>query len=82
MATPAVAGAATLVRQYFTDGFYPTGAPVAAHAYQPSASLIRAVMVAGAQTMTGQCGLSGKPLYAPPHSIHQVGELITMISAS
>ena len=25
MATPVVAGAAALVRQYFQDGFYPTG---------------------------------------------------------
>jgi len=25
MACPAVAGAATLARQYFMDGFYPTG---------------------------------------------------------
>jgi len=25
MATPAAAGAATLVRQYFMDGFYPSG---------------------------------------------------------
>jgi hypothetical protein len=72
MSTPAAAGAATLARQYFTDGFYPTGAPVPAHAYQPSASLIRAVLVAGAETMRGECGLSGGPLYPPPHSIHQV----------
>ena len=26
MATPVVAGAAALIRQYFTDGFYPSGA--------------------------------------------------------
>ena len=34
MATPAVAGAMALVRQYLTDGWYPTGAPVPANALQ------------------------------------------------
>ena len=33
MATPVVAAAATLVRQYFLEGFYPTFARVPANAY-------------------------------------------------
>ena len=33
MATPVVAGSAALVRQYFADGFYPTGSKTAANAY-------------------------------------------------
>jgi hypothetical protein len=32
MATPAVAGAMALARQYLTQGWYPTGAPIAANA--------------------------------------------------
>jgi hypothetical protein len=46
MATPVVAGAMALVRQYLTEGWYPTGTPVAAHALQPSAALLRAMAVA------------------------------------
>ncbi|MEO6325842.1 MAG: S8 family serine peptidase [Thermoanaerobaculia bacterium] len=47
MACPAVAGATALLRQYFTDGFYPTGAPNAADAFSPSASLMKAVLLNG-----------------------------------
>jgi len=45
MATPAVAGAMALVRQYLTQGWYPTGAPIAANAIVPSAALMRAIAV-------------------------------------
>ncbi|KAF5838503.1 hypothetical protein DUNSADRAFT_2773, partial [Dunaliella salina] len=53
MAAPAVAGAAAIVRQYFVDGFYPTGERVAANGFEPPASLVRAVLLAGAESMTG-----------------------------
>lgn len=45
MSSPNLAGSATLVRQYFTDGWYPTGAPVPANAVAPSAALLRAMMI-------------------------------------
>ena len=45
MSSPNLAGSATLVRQYFTDGWYPTGAPVAANQTTPSAALLRAMMI-------------------------------------
>ena len=45
MATPGAAGFAALVRQYYTDGWYPTGAAVAANGFTPSASLLRASLV-------------------------------------
>ena len=48
MATPTVAGGATLLRQYFTDGFYPGGAANAAESVNPSAALIKAALVNGA----------------------------------
>ena len=48
MATPTVAGGATLLRQYFTDGFYPTGVKSAADATDPSAALLKAALVNGA----------------------------------
>ncbi|HMA47563.1 MAG TPA: S8 family serine peptidase, partial [Frankiaceae bacterium] len=53
MATPAVTGAAALVRQYFTDGRYPSGAPTAGDAFAPSAALMKAVLVNGARSMSG-----------------------------
>ncbi len=45
MSSPNLAGSATLARQYFTDGWYPTGAPVPANAFTPSAALLRAMMI-------------------------------------
>jgi subtilase family serine protease len=53
MATPAVAGLAALVRQYFTNGNYPSGAPTAGDAFVPSAALVKATLVNTARDMTG-----------------------------
>ena len=53
MATPTLAGGAALARQYFTDGFYPSGTRTAADSLDPSAALLRAVLIAGASHMTG-----------------------------
>lgn len=56
MACPAVSGAGLLVRQYFTDGYYPSGVVNAADAFTPSGALIRAVMVNSGVNMTGIAG--------------------------
>lgn len=48
-ASPTVAGAAALVRQYYTDGFYPSGAKKAANAMVPSAALMKATLIAAAR---------------------------------
>ena len=47
MATPTAAGASVLLRQYFADGFYPTGAPTSANALEASAPLVKAVLLNG-----------------------------------
>lgn len=47
MATPAVAGGAALARQYFEEGFYPTGARNAADEYAPTGALMKAVLLNG-----------------------------------
>jgi hypothetical protein len=47
--SPTIAGAALLVRQYFTDGFYPTGVATPANAFTPSAALLKATLIAAAQ---------------------------------
>jgi hypothetical protein len=53
MATPAVSGAAALVRQYFTDGYYPTGSRGNAPMSNPSGQLVKAVLLNGAQSLNG-----------------------------
>ncbi len=44
-AAPAVSGLVLLSRQYFAEGFYPTGGPVGSHTLIPSGALLRACMV-------------------------------------
>lgn len=61
MATPAVAGSAALVREYFERGFYPTGAAAATNAFQPSAALVKAVLLASARNMTGSGTRGARP---------------------
>jgi hypothetical protein len=51
MASPTAAGLAALVRQYFTDGWYPRGLPVAAARRTPSAALLKAMLIASAVDM-------------------------------
>ena len=53
MATPTTAGAAALVRQYYTEGHYPSGTASSADAFIPSAALIKATLVNSAQNMIG-----------------------------
>ena len=50
MATPAVAGSALLVRDYFAQGFYPLGA-AGGDALLPSAALVKAMLVNSGQDM-------------------------------
>lgn len=45
MATPAMAGATALMRQYVTEGWYPTGTKVPANGFTPSAALLKAMAV-------------------------------------
>ena len=55
-ATPHAAAAAALVRQYFIDGWYPTGVKTAANAFTPTGALLKAVLVASTVDMTGVAG--------------------------
>jgi subtilisin-like proprotein convertase family protein len=58
MASPAVTAAAALVRQYFVEGFYPSGAARVEDALVPSGALIKATLLNSAVDMTG---ISGYP---------------------
>lgn len=53
MSAPAHAASGALVRQYFNDGYYPTGTNTPDDALSPSSALIKAVMVNSAVNMTG-----------------------------
>ncbi|MEO6595573.1 MAG: S8 family serine peptidase, partial [Planctomycetota bacterium] len=47
MATPTIAGGSALMRQYFSEGFYPRGAKTAADVADPNGALMKAVLVNG-----------------------------------
>ncbi len=54
MACPAAAGVAGLMRQYCTEGWYPTGTKVPANGFTPSAALLKAIVVnSGVNQVTG-----------------------------
>ena len=53
MATPLTAGHASLIRQYFEEGYYPNGIKGDGRSLtNPSATLIKAVLMNGAQVNT------------------------------
>lgn len=45
MSTPIVSAAAGLVRQYFMEGYYPTGEANISHSFTPVASLVKAMII-------------------------------------
>ncbi|NLI97169.1 S8 family serine peptidase [bacterium] len=50
MSSPIAAGNALLIRQYFTDGWYPSGAPQNGQKFTPSAALLKAMMINSVET--------------------------------
>ncbi|GAX77726.1 hypothetical protein CEUSTIGMA_g5169.t1 [Chlamydomonas eustigma] len=62
MSTPIVAGAAAITRQYFQNGFYPSGSSRSHNKYQtPTGMLIKAVLLAGASQIQGNITLIKTP---------------------
>mmetsp|Transcript_38117 Transcript_38117/g.61721 ORF Transcript_38117/g.61721 Transcript_38117/m.61721 type:complete len:925 (-) Transcript_38117:230-3004(-) len=59
MATPITAGAIALIRQYFREGWFPSGTKTAADAREPTGSLMKAMVINGARYMTGKILRSG-----------------------
>lgn len=66
MATPVVAGAAVLIRQYFLDGFFPSGAANPADKFDPTSALVKAVMISGAAQLDGYEADTGLPIDPTP----------------
>lgn len=56
MACPAIAGTALLVRQYFTDGYYPAGLAEPLAGFVPTGALVKAALLNSAVDMTGIAG--------------------------
>jgi subtilisin family serine protease len=52
MACPTAAGLAALVREYFENGFYPTGVAEEADGFSPSGALVKATLIASAVDLT------------------------------
>lgn len=63
MTAPAVSGLALLTREYFTKGWYPTGAPVPGNALTPTAALIKAMLVNSAVAISFDA--EGRPITIP-----------------
>jgi len=51
--SPMAAGGALLVRQYFTDGYYPGGASSSGPGFNPSNALVKAIILNSGRNMTG-----------------------------
>jgi subtilisin-like proprotein convertase family protein len=63
MTAPGVSGMALLTREFFTNGWYPTGAPVPADGFTPTAALLKAMLVNSAVAIPYDA--EGRPITIP-----------------
>lgn len=75
MSTPLVGAAAALVRQYFMDGYHPAGLAGSGPAFTPSGPLVKAVLINGAEELTGVAEASGLQVPAGPNPLSGFGRL-------
>lgn len=61
MAAPATAGQAAMVRQYFLEGWYPTGTPQPHNAFTPTGALLKAMIVNSTVDINGDASVQGWP---------------------
>ena len=54
MSCPAASGLSALIRQYYTDGFYPNGERNPSNSMIPSGALIKATLIAATRNITGK----------------------------
>jgi hypothetical protein len=74
--TPVAAAAAAIVRQYFMDGWYPSGRAVPANAMTPSAALIRAMLIASGASVTGRGTVSRSASDTWPNNEQGFGRIL------
>jgi subtilisin family serine protease len=65
MATPTAAGLAALVRQYYVDGYYPSGLANELDGFIPNAALIKATLIASAVDVTTLGCTEARPIPSP-----------------
>jgi subtilisin family serine protease len=65
MACPVAASAALLVRQYFVDGFYPSNKKTPSAGFNPSAALVKAMMIHSTKLLDGLIYLMSKHIWWP-----------------
>jgi len=53
MSTPGIAGQIGQIRQYYEEGWYPSGIPISEEGFEPSNALVRATLINGAVEITG-----------------------------
>jgi len=70
-ASPTIAGAAALVRQYYTEGFYPTGVATPSNQFTPSAALLKATIIAAAHRIADKQTSSTDTVALPTPSAEQ-----------
>ena len=75
MSSPVVAGAASLVRQYFMDGFYPSGRANRTDRFSPSGMLVKAVLLGSAATLNGTALNTNQELGSAPSGMQGYGRL-------
>jgi len=63
MAAPGAAGMSLLVRDYFSQGFYPTGTRQSADAFEPGSALVKAVLINSAVPIGWDA--EGRPITIP-----------------
>lgn len=81
MAAPVVAGTAALIRQYFEDGWYPTGSIEPTDSFNPSSSLVKAVLINGAQPLIGRQHENFSVSPSEEYDAHQGFGAITLIKS-
>jgi hypothetical protein len=62
VAAAKITALATLVRQYFTSGFHPSGYKGFSPKYEPSAALVKAMLIASADEMQSVMAMNGSKL--------------------
>lgn len=84
-ACPQISAGGALIRQYFMDGYYPTGAPEPVNAFTPTGALLKAMLLNSGVDMTGETGypndLEGWGRMLLDDAVHFAGEDRTLLVA-
>lgn len=80
MSCPGAAGAGLLVRQYFSEGWYPSGSKIFQDAFYPTGTLLKAVLVNSGRALLGVDNVKYMTK-SVPFDMHQGFGRITLIDS-